>query len=184
MKTLKKLIQIPFHPLLLGLYPVLALYAWNQGETGFDAAARLVLVCLVIAVVLFALLRLVLRDWLKAALLTSLILVLFYSYGQVYAEIKSAEVLGVIIGRHRYLAGLWGILLIGLGWLILKPRQNLANFTRSINLIRADIDGHAGLADRRLLHSSRTIQPISGHATRGHPGFEGSRRRKPCRISI
>lgn len=135
MKTLKNFIQIPFHPQLLGLYPVLALYAWNQGETGFDAAVRLVLVCLVIAVVLFALLRLVLRDWLKAALLTSLILVLFYSYGQVYAEIKSAEVLGVIIGRHRYLAGLWGILLIGLGWLILKPRQNLANVTRSINLI-------------------------------------------------
>jgi hypothetical protein len=135
LKTLKHFIQIPFHPLLLGLYPVLALYAWNQGETGFDAAARLVLVCLAIAVLLFALLRLVLRDWLKAALLTSLILVLFYSYGQVYAEIKSAEVLGVIIGRHRYLAALWGVLLIGLGWLILKAKTSLVDFTRSINLI-------------------------------------------------
>ena len=135
MTTLKRFIQFPFHPLLLGIYPVIALYAWNQGETGFDAAVRLVLVCLVIAVVLFALLRLVTRDWLKAALLTSLILVLFYSYGQVYAEIKSAVVLGIIIGRHRYLAALWGVLLIGLGWLILKPRQNLTNVTRSINLI-------------------------------------------------
>ncbi|MGA9396868.1 MAG: hypothetical protein WBV22_01300 [Anaerolineaceae bacterium] len=129
-----EIIQFPFHPLILGIYPVVTLYAWNQGETGFDAAVRLLLVCLTIAVILFALLRLALHDWFKAALLASLILVLFYSYGHVYAEIKSAELLGVIIGRHRYLAGTWLLLLAGFGWLILLVKSDLTIFTRMINL--------------------------------------------------
>ena len=101
----------------------MSLYAWNQGETGFDAALRLLIVCLAVALILFAFLRLVFKDWFKAALVTSLILVLFYSYGQVYAEIKSADILGFVIGRHRYLAGLWFLLLAGFGWMILRAKK-------------------------------------------------------------
>jgi hypothetical protein len=135
LKTLKRILQFPIHPLLFGIYPVITLYAWNQGETGFDAAVRLLLACLALSIILVLLLRLVLRDWLKATLLASLILILFYSYGHIYTQIKSAEVLGVIIGRHRYLAALWGVILVGLGWLIFRTRQDFKGFTRSINLI-------------------------------------------------
>jgi hypothetical protein len=132
---LKRILQSPFHTLLFGIYPVISLYAWNQGETGFDAALRLVLVCLALAILIVCLFRLALRDWLKAALLTSLLLVLFYSYGHIYTEIKNAEVLGVIVGRHRYLAALWALIFAGLGWLIFRAKGDLCGLTRSINLI-------------------------------------------------
>jgi len=132
---LKRFLQFPFHPLLIGIFPVISLYAWNQGETGFDAALRLVLVCLALAILVIGLFKLALRDWLKAALLTSLLLVLFYSYGHIYIGIKNAEVLGLIIGRHRYLAGLWTVLFAGLGWLIFRSKSDLSGLTRSINLV-------------------------------------------------
>jgi hypothetical protein len=132
---LKRILNFPFHPLLFGIYPVISLYAWNQGETGFDAALRLVLVCLALALLVTSLFRLAMRDWRKAALLSSLLLVLFYSYGHIYTEIKSAELLGIIIGRHRYLAALWALIFAGLGWLILRVKSDLNGLTRSINLI-------------------------------------------------
>jgi hypothetical protein len=128
-------IHFPFHPLILGVFPVVTLYAWNQGETGFEAAARLLLVCLAIAVILYTLLMLGLRDWQKAALLASLLLVLFYTYGQVYSEIKNAEFLGIIIGRHRYLAGFWMLLLPGFSWMILRAKRDLRQLTQVINLV-------------------------------------------------
>ena len=132
---MKRILHFPFHPLLFGIYPVISLYAWNQGETGFDAALRLLLVCLALAILVTSVFRLALRDWRKAALLASLLLVLFYSYGHIYTGIKNAELVGIIIGRHRYLAGLWALIFAGFGWLILRVKSDLGGLTRSINLV-------------------------------------------------
>jgi hypothetical protein len=52
--------------------------------------------------VLFLAARVALRGWHRAALLVTLLLVLFFSYGQVYELKKTFASLTVLL-RHRYL---------------------------------------------------------------------------------
>ncbi len=127
----------PFYPILLGIYPVLALTAHNITQIDLFLAYRSIYLSAFIALALFGLLRLALRDWTRAAILAVILLVLFFSYGQVYALIEKTRVLGVEIGRHRYLALVWAGL-AGLGvWLSTRKRINLAVVTPSLNIVSA-----------------------------------------------
>ena len=88
-------------------------------------AIRPLLVSLLITLLLLIVLRLLLRRWDKAALVTSFLLILFYSYGQVYSQLEKHPINGFIIGRHRYLIVLYALALIaGLWWLIFKLKNN------------------------------------------------------------
>ncbi len=83
----KKLVQwfsIPWYPIVASAYPVLALLVANAGQVKPNAVWRPLLVCAVFAGILLVLLRLIFRDWKRAAFLTLLWLVLFFSYGHVY----------------------------------------------------------------------------------------------------
>jgi hypothetical protein len=66
---------------------VLALLAANAGEVKPEAAWRALLVCVGIAGILVVLLRLLFRDWNRAAFLTALWLTLFFSYGHVHIQL-------------------------------------------------------------------------------------------------
>ena len=94
----------PIYSLLVGIYPVLALAAFNISQIDLSTTYRSLLLSAALALLLFGLLRLLLRDWSRAAFLSLLLLVLFYSYGHVYNLIKTTTVFGFAIGRHRLLA--------------------------------------------------------------------------------
>jgi hypothetical protein len=83
-KTLGRWFAIPWYPILFGAYPVLALMAVNVGQIKVEAGWRAVIVCIVFAGILFVLLRLILRDWNRAAFLSMLWMALFFSYGHTY----------------------------------------------------------------------------------------------------
>ena len=82
-KKLSKAFSVPWYPLILSIYPVLALLAANAGQVKPEAAWRPLLLCVGITAMLFVLLRLVFHDWQRAAFLTTLWLVLFFSYGHI-----------------------------------------------------------------------------------------------------
>ena len=89
MKTIiKKIFSFPFYPIAFGAYPALALLAENMGQVNFDAAIRSILVSMAVSAILFVALRLVTRDWRKAAITLLLWLVVFFFYGHVYATIN------------------------------------------------------------------------------------------------
>ena len=94
------------HPLFFAVYPAAALLANNLGQIDPVEAVRSVLVVVAGAAALVVLLRLAVRDWPRAALITSMALLVFFSYGHVYGLLKSVSVGGVILGRHRYLVPL------------------------------------------------------------------------------
>jgi hypothetical protein len=125
------------HPILFAVYPVLALLAHNIEEIKITTGIRaLVLTALASLVILFAL-RLVLKDWPRAGLLTSLILILFFSYGQVYAFLEQTPIFGINLGRHRFLLPALGLILIlGTLWL-LRSKRELWPANQSLNLISA-----------------------------------------------
>lgn len=122
-----------FHPLLIGAYAVLALLGHNIEEVRPDVAVRALLVSLAVSALLYAGLAVLLKNRGKAAVLTSWILILFFTYGHIYGSLKTSEVLGMTLGRHRLLAPLWlALLLLGALWIV-RTRRNLSEFNRFMN---------------------------------------------------
>jgi len=77
---------IPVHPLLVAISPILTLLAANLNEIYFSDAWRSLAVASLVSILLLCILRLVFKDWQRAAILTSLLLILFFSYGHLYTE--------------------------------------------------------------------------------------------------
>jgi hypothetical protein len=122
------------HPLGLAVYPTLALAAANIQQIPPSAAVRPLILSLIVALILLGGLRWLVGEWVKAGLLTSLILLLFFSYGHVYELVKNVSVAGFLIGRHRFLSLAWVAILAGVGWQIwradsqrLHPIQSFLN---------------------------------------------------------
>ena len=117
--------RIPLAPFALAMFPILAMLVSNAKEVSFSVALRPLAVSQFVALLLLIIFRLILRRWDKATLVTSFLLVLFYSYGQVYYLLEVNTVAGVILGRHRFLIILYaGLLIVGLWGLIFKLKNN------------------------------------------------------------
>jgi hypothetical protein len=111
------------HPLLFAVYPVVSLLAINLGQVNAADVVRSVAVSVVGTVAALALLRLVLKDWTRAALIASGALLVFFSYGHIYGLVKSASLGGVILGRHRFLVPLaLGALAVWCWWVLRRVR--------------------------------------------------------------
>ena len=82
-RTLGRCFSLPWYPIAFGMYPVLALLAQNIGQVKVEVIWRPLMVCVGFTVVLFVVLRSLLREWNRAAFLCSLWIVLFFSYGHV-----------------------------------------------------------------------------------------------------
>ena len=122
------------YPILFALFPALALLAMNIGQVRLDAVVRPLVVSFVVAVLLYGFLWAVLRDRNRAALLTTVMLLLFFSYGHVYELLKGSTFLGLSIGRHRVLFPIWVILVIAGTWAIARQKVPEA-FTSGLSLV-------------------------------------------------
>lgn len=132
---MKKHRQIVLHPFLFGIYPVIALLAYNIEQIQAQAALRSLLITFLGTVLIFTLLKLWLRDWHKAAFVSSLFLGLFFSYGHIYNFLEATPILGITFGRHRILGPLWlGLFLLGFWWVI-KKAGDLQQVTHYLNIV-------------------------------------------------
>ncbi len=102
-----KWLEHPLHPLFISAYPILALAATNIQELPAIQAGRALLFVGLVSALGVITLRAILRSWVAAGILTSALLLLFFSYGHIYDLIKNLAVGEIIIGRHRYLALAW-----------------------------------------------------------------------------
>jgi len=120
-----------WHPFFFAAYPVLALLAHNLGESRVSAGLRALVVSLLGAAVLLGVSYLFLRNWQKSALVTTLALLIFFSYGHVYNFLEQATRLG----RHRLLLPFCGILFVaGVIWIVKKVRASQAA-AKILNLV-------------------------------------------------
>ncbi|OGO64810.1 MAG: hypothetical protein A2030_00780 [Chloroflexi bacterium RBG_19FT_COMBO_50_10] len=127
--------RTPFSPFALAIFPILAILASNASEVSLSIAIRPLVVSLLVTLLLVVGLRLVLRAWDKAALVTSFILVLFYSYGHVYSLLEQHPVGNIILGRHRYLIILYVLVLITGLWGLIFKLKNKPLFLYLANVI-------------------------------------------------
>jgi hypothetical protein len=100
----------PYFPLLLCIYPVALLFSTNMHTTTLNVAFWPMLLALGTTASLYGLLRLGLRSWPVAAMITSLALFLFFSYGHLYAGIyRHLLHYDVDVGSRHYMVMIWDL---------------------------------------------------------------------------
>ncbi len=130
----QKFLHIPFYPFFIGVYPALFFLGQNISEVEIVDSGRVFIFVLTSICLFFLVFRLLLRDWDRAAMLSSIVTSLFFSYGHIYTLLKQVEVLGVTLGRHRYLMVIFFILLIlGTRWVLI--RKDFSRLTWRLNLL-------------------------------------------------
>ncbi len=153
------------YPFLFGLYPVLALISHNANEMDFSTGMRALVGSLMFTLILYIIALLLVRDPSKAGLLTSVTILLFYSYGHVNLLARDWSILGFSLGRHRALIPLYLALLILAFWLILRTKRDLPGSTRILNafcLILLFLPLYQVAASQ--VEQYRARQEIEGHA--------------------
>jgi hypothetical protein len=110
---------LPFHPVLFAIAPILFVYVNNARTIPIDRNELLVPTAMSLAVtgVLWTLLGLLLRSVTRAALVVSLFLVLFFSYGHVAGALAPES------GAQTELLLLWALLLAAGVWLAGRHRR-------------------------------------------------------------
>lgn len=114
------------HPFLVSLYTPISMYALNLGEVEPQEIYRSLIFSLLLAGLSILIMTLLFRNLGKGALLGSLILVLFFSYGHFYNYARHIQIGDLSIGRHRYLLPTWIFLTLIFFWLIGFRIRNLS----------------------------------------------------------
>jgi hypothetical protein len=123
------------HPFLFAIVPVAMLLTQNLAQIKPGLGLRAVLVAAALAGILLVVLRMLIQEWQKAALITSLFLIFFFTYGHIYNTIKETEIAGFLIGRHRYLGPLFVALFLAGAWWIWRRLKDTARLTEALNII-------------------------------------------------
>ena len=128
-----KQIKITYHPFLIAVYPILNLLDTNIGQVTWNVAIRPIISVLIFTSILLIILSFLTSSWERAGILTSIFLILFFSYGHIYSLTEGSRVFGILIGRHRYLILLW-LGLLGLGVYISYKKTSLSRATSIMNM--------------------------------------------------
>ena len=105
---MKKTLSI-IYPFFFALYPILELRNYNITYVDSASLVRPIILSILFTGLIWALLRVIVKDWRKTGIIATLIIISFFSYGHVYLQIDSVF---VILVRHRYLGLIFaGILL-------------------------------------------------------------------------
>lgn len=110
LNNLSLLSNFPIHSFVIAIYPILYIYSRNLVNFSFRDILRFLLISAFFFVFLLICFRLILKDWGKSGILSSLIAFLFYSFGHAANAIENV----------LYPRGLeFSISVLAAGWLIL-----------------------------------------------------------------
>src|SRR5688572_21587798 len=127
--------SFPLHSFLFAAYPIVALFAFNVAEVDFSSGFRPLLLSLLLSGILVLVSYFVYRDWRRAALISTILLILFFSYGHVYILLKGINTNGVYLFRHRTLTPIWFGLAILMIWWASRKSLNVTSVTYTLNVI-------------------------------------------------
>lgn len=127
--------RLVFHPYVFGLYTILFLVSVNLKRIPFSASYRVLAYHFVVISLLFFLLRAVTKSWYRAGLVTSLAVILFNSYGHMYAYFAGRQFWGSLLGRADILAAIWATLFIIIGWWFIRKLSNPQFVSHYFNIL-------------------------------------------------
>jgi hypothetical protein len=120
--------HLAVHPVLLGAYFVLFLYAQNLGLVRLSEVVTPLAWAVAGAAVVMTVAALVMRDWRRGALVASAVVVAFMGYGHV-AELAGEGV------SEEFLLGGWGLFIAAAIGLAVFPRTPLGSLTTGLNVL-------------------------------------------------
>src|SRR3990167_11123545 len=123
-----KLLENPIHPFLFAIFPILFFYSNNIKELSLDVLVTPIFYVVLAAIIIYAVLTLLLKSSPKAAVVSSLFLVLFFSFGHVKTFFHVQD---------KSLLLIWLVFLIVGFYFLLKTRNNLIRLTNSLNIVSA-----------------------------------------------
>jgi hypothetical protein len=135
LSRMRQILYLPFHPILFALSPILFLLSVIIQEVLFKDAFRSIWAALSISAFLLISLRVILRNWNQSAILTSLYLLAFFSYGHIYAALEPVVIAGFQLSRHRYLVPLFISAILLTTWLIVKKNGSHLGATLYFNIV-------------------------------------------------
>ncbi|MFZ5980771.1 MAG: hypothetical protein ACOYVF_09085, partial [Candidatus Zixiibacteriota bacterium] len=102
-----------WHPFLFGVFPILFLYAQNAREMVLKDIFLPLGMTLAATMVLLVVLKLVLRSSDKSALMTTVLLLLFFTYGHLVAALLEFRFIleETVIGPNGLVLAVWLVLL-------------------------------------------------------------------------
>ena len=103
----KLLIRVPAHPILFAAAVPLSLLASNIDQVRPSVGIRAILTAIFLSMALWILIRIIFGEWRRAAVLASLLVVLFSTYGLAYIFLRDVGELGWELARHRYMVPVW-----------------------------------------------------------------------------
>lgn len=122
---------IIIYPFLFAIFPVLALYAHNIGELSLSSIWIPLAISFGFAVILFTISWLIFRSAMKAGIVASLFLIIFFADGHIFSMLQGW-------GWPRpakYLPIAWGILFIVVVYLTARTKRRLNNLTTILNVV-------------------------------------------------
>jgi hypothetical protein len=126
---------LPVHPLLFAISPILFLFTYNARKLPLSAAELILPTGIVLAgtLLLWGMFGLVLRNRVKAAIITSAGVLFFFLYGRVLT------VLHVPSGEPELTSLVWALLLIATAVVTIRTKRDLGGLTVLLNAIAAAI---------------------------------------------
>ena len=134
--------KIPLHPLLFAISPILFFYSYNKAELSVTNSDFLITLgaSFFAAAVLVIVLKFFTKSTLKSAIVVSLFILLFFTYGHVRGLIKefNIDVLGIIyVGPDKVLLSAWGFIFLAGAYLTLKIKKDFGKVTGFLNFVAA-----------------------------------------------
>ncbi len=124
------------HPFLFALFPVLSLLSTNLREVKIQVIFLPSIVILLTTSLIWLVLGRALNDWGKAALLSSLSIFLFFSYGHIFKLASSVSIISSALDRQQYLLPIFGVaVILGAASIIARSRKNLTSLNSILNVM-------------------------------------------------
>jgi len=125
-------------PILAALYSPIGLYAENMSEIVRGDVYRSLVISAALAVLVTILCWLIFRERRMALLVAAGLMLYVFSYGHIYAAMKTVSIGSVVVGRHRYLFPVMtGLFFLWMYWIWKRDaaRQTWYQFLRVMLVI-------------------------------------------------
>ena len=123
------------HPFLVAVFPGLIIYSQNVGRVNFEEVIVPIIFVLILSIGLYYLLKIILKNAYKAALVVTILLIILFSYGHIYYLLNDVSIDGFDVGRNRYLIHIFGIILVTVVFFVLRAKKVFDNITSIINFM-------------------------------------------------
>lgn len=164
---------VVLHPLLIAVYPVLFLYQQNKGEVSAGAVVWPSLAAAGLALTTLLLVRAVVHDRMRAAVIASAFLILFFMYGHVWGQVKGRQLGNVIIDRDVYFLPFWALIMFGTLAFAAQKRSSLPEITKIANSVGVVLVAMASLGSA-LHRGDATASSLIGRIAPDAQAMTGS----------